>query len=130
MHADQNSIERCHEANIIDRETLQFTVKLVRPRNPSLALRIQNIIAPGSSSRISGNDIPQAADLFVLDFDSFSLKRIVETLGDSALEMAEYTLQTHQGDEEELLQTKQVMDKWLAYARQHQLYRPLEKIAS
>lgn len=130
MHAHRKCVERCHEANIIDRETLQFTVKLVRVQNPSLALRIQNVIAPGSSSLISGGRIPSADDLFALDFDSFSLKRIVETLGDVALEMAEYTLRTQQGDEKELLQTKQAMDKWLAYAQQHQLYRPLEEIAS
>jgi len=127
LNSDDGGVERCHEANIFDRESLQFTVQLVRIQNPSLALRIQNIIAPGSSLLIAGDEHPQHGDLFSLDLDTFSLKRIVETLGDVGLAMAQYTLQTQEGDHETLKQTKLVMDQWLAYARQHQDTREPEK---
>lgn len=129
MNSKNGSIDHCHEANIFDRLTLQFTVKLIRVQNPSLALRIQNIIAPGSTLLISGDEHPQAEDQFSLDLDTFSLKRIVETLGEVGLAMAQYTLRTNEGDHEVLKQTKQVMDRWLAYARQHQDTRIPEEMA-
>jgi hypothetical protein len=129
LNSSNGSVEHCHEANIFDRATLQFTVKLIRVQNPSLALRIQNIIAPGSSQRIVGDQHPQGGDLFSLDLDTFSLKRIVETLGEVGLAMAQYTLRTREGDHEVLKQTKQVMDRWLDYARQHQDTRVPEEMA-
>jgi hypothetical protein len=129
LNSKNGGVDHCHEANIFDRQTLQFTVKLIRVQNPSLALRIQNIIAPGSSLLIAGDEHPRPEDLFSLDLDTFSLKRIVETLGEVALAMAQYTLRTNEGDHEVLKQTKQVMDDWLAYARQHQDTRVLEELA-
>jgi len=109
-----------NDINVFDRSSLQFTVKLIRGLNPSLALRIQNIIAPAKSSDAGEQQIPKATDSFTLSLDSFTLKRVVETLATAGQEIAEEVLRTQEGDHEELLVTKEVIAKWLLYARQHQ----------
>lgn len=101
---------------LFDRETLLFTVKLLRPHNPSLALRVQNLIAPSVEPYIRqpGND------QFILKLDSYTLKRVVDTLATAGQELAEQVLQTEQGDHQFLLETKSAISKWLAYAQYHQ----------
>lgn len=105
---------------LFDRETLQFTVKLIRPHNPSLALRIQNLIAPSACPYIQHYDMPHATDQFNLSLDSYTLKRVVDTLATAGQELAEQVLLTEQGDHSFLLEVKSAIGKWIAYARYHQ----------
>ena len=78
LTVDANSTP--NKDKLFDRETLQFTVKLIRSHNPSLALRIQNLIAPSATPYIQYNDEPHATDQFKLNLDSYTLKRVVDTL--------------------------------------------------
>ncbi|MFT6092583.1 MAG: hypothetical protein ACJA2Q_000472 [Pseudohongiellaceae bacterium] len=105
---------------LFDRETLQFTVKLIRSHNPSLALRIQNLIAPSATPYIQYCTDPHAADQFKLNLDSYTLKRVVDTLAIAGQELAEQVLLTEQGDQSFLLEVKSSIGKWIAYARYHQ----------
>jgi hypothetical protein len=108
------------DANVFDRLSLQFTVKLLRGQNPALALRIQNIIAPSLSCSMGKGEPPAADDVFALTLDSHTLKRVVETVAAAGQELAEQVLMTQQGDHAYLLVTKEVIGQWLRYARQHQ----------
>ncbi|NKB31634.1 MAG: hypothetical protein GKR91_00855 [Pseudomonadales bacterium] len=108
----------CIGANVFERDSLQFTVKLLRNHNPSLALRVQNIIAPNPFIQRGANNSPQSSDLFPLNLDSFTLKRIIETLAIAGQELAEKVLETQQGDEAFLIQTKEVIGQWLLYAKE------------
>jgi hypothetical protein len=105
---------------LFDRATLQFSVQLIRPHNPSLALRIQNLIAPTANVYKQFGSEPGPDDLFKLTLDSFTLKRVVDTLAVAGQELAENVLQTLDGDHEHLLTTKAVIGKWLSYALHHQ----------
>ncbi len=107
-------------AVLFDRATLQFTVQLLRSHNPSLALRIQNLIAPGAVIYRHAADQPSSEDLYRLALDSFTLKRVVDTLAIAGQELAENVLQTLDGDHQHLLVTKAAIGKWLAYAQYHQ----------
>lgn len=106
---------------LFDRATLQFTVQLIRPHNPSLALRIQNLIAPTAKIYKQEDIIPSPHDTFKLTLDSFTLKRVVDTLAIAGQELAEKVLQTLDGDHEHLLSTKTTIGKWLNYAQHHQI---------
>ena len=108
------------DANVFDRLSLQFTVKLLRGQNPALALRIQNIIAPSLSSSLGKAEPPSPSDVFVLTLDSHTLRRVVETVAAAGQALAEHVLQTEEGDHAYLLVTKEVIGQWLRYARQHQ----------
>ncbi len=108
-------------AVLFDRETLQFTVKLLKPQNPSLALRIQNLIGPSARIHHQESEILSPEDTFKLCLDSFTLKRVVETLANAGQALAESAIQSHDGDHQELLNTKAAISKWLDYARYHQL---------
>ena len=119
IKCESQSDFHCIGANVFDRESLQFTVKLLRNHNPSLALRIQNLIAPNPFAKSAQSIAPQASDLFPLSLDSFTLKRVIETLVSAGLDLAEAVLKTHEGDEEFLQQTKEVIGKWLLYAKEH-----------
>jgi len=105
---------------LFDRATLQFTVQLIRPHNPSLALRIQNLIAPTAHVHQQKGPEPGPNDLYRLTLDSFTLKRVVDTLAIAGQELAEQVLQTLDGDHEHLLVTKAAIGKWLNYAQHHQ----------
>jgi hypothetical protein len=105
---------------LFDRATLQFTVQLMRPHNPSLALRIQNLIAPNAKIYKQLDLQPSPDDLYKLTLDSFTLKRVVDTLAIAGQELAEKVLQTFDGDHEHLLITKLTIGKWLSYAKYHQ----------
>lgn len=105
---------------LFDRETLQFTVKLIRSHNPSLALRIQNLIAPSVTPYIQHYGDPHGTDQFKLNLDSYTLKRVVDTLAVAGQELAEQVLLTEQGDHNFLLEVKSSIGKWIAYARYHQ----------
>ena len=105
---------------LFDRETLQFTVKLIRSHNPSLALRIQNLIAPSAIPYIQSYGEPHATDQFKLNLDSYTLKRVVDTLAIAGQELAEQVLLTEQGDQKFLLEVKSSIGKWIVYARYHQ----------
>ncbi len=105
---------------LFDRATLQSTVQLMRPHNPSLALRIQNLIAPNAKVYKQFESQPGPDDLYKLTLDSFTLKRVVDTLAIAGQELAEKVLQTFDGDHEHLLITKLTIGKWLSYAQYHQ----------
>ncbi|MFT4861317.1 MAG: hypothetical protein ACI95C_000524 [Pseudohongiellaceae bacterium] len=105
---------------LFDRATLQFTVALIRPHNPSLALRIQNLLAPSAKTYRQFDDQPSPKDLYKLTLDSFTLKRVVDTLAIAGQELAEKVLETLNGDHEHLLITKATIGKWLLYAQYHQ----------
>lgn len=111
---------QANESALFDRETLQFTVKLLKPHNPSLALRIQNLIAPTSTIYQKENAGPSPNDRYQLTLDSFTLRRVVDTLATAGQELAEKALQTHDGDHDFLIHTKSAIGKWLDYARYHQ----------
>jgi len=102
---------------LFDRETLQFTVKLIRSHNPSLALRIQNLIAPSATPYILCCTDPHAADQLKLNLDSYTLKRVVDTLAIAGQELAKQILRTEPGDHSFLLEVKSSIGKWIAYAR-------------
>ncbi len=97
---------------------MQFTVRLPRNVNPSLALRVQNIITPNPFSRAKNADALNPYDLFLLNLDTFTLKRVIESLAVVGQELAEEVLGTHEGDEEFLVQSKNVIVKWLLYAKE------------
>ncbi|MFK7862923.1 MAG: hypothetical protein AB8B95_01730 [Pseudohongiellaceae bacterium] len=105
---------------LFDRATLQFTVKLIRAHNPSLALRIQNLIAPTSTPYIQHYTNPHPTDQFALTLDSYTLKRVVDTLAIAGQELAEEVLQTQQGDQGFLLHVKASIGKWIDYAKYYQ----------
>jgi hypothetical protein len=127
IRCESQSDFHCIGANVFDRESLQFTVKLLRNHNPSLALRIQNLIAPNPFNRHPQPEAPKASDLFPLSLDSFTLKRVIETLGSAGQDLAEAVLTTHEGDEEYLLKTKETISKWLLYAKE---YKAIENFVS
>jgi len=89
----------CIGANVFDRSSLQFTVKLLRNHNPSLALRIQNIIAPIATDSSGDIEPPDANSLYPLNFDKFTLRRIIETLAMAGQEIAENALDGKAADE-------------------------------
>ena len=97
---------------------MQFTVRLPRNVNPSLALRVQNIITPNPFSRAKNAAALNPYDLFLLNLDTFTLKRVIESLAVVGQELAEEVLGTHEGDEEFLVQSKNVIVKWLLYAKE------------
>lgn len=105
---------------LFDRATLQFTVGLIRQHNPSLALRIQNLIAPTAKVYRQHDKQPSPNDLYQLTLDSFTLKRVVDTLAIAGQELAEKVLESLDGDHEHLLTTKATIGKWLSYAQYHQ----------
>jgi hypothetical protein len=105
---------------LFDRATLQFSVQLIRPHNPSLALRIQNLIAPTAKIHKQWGTQPGPDDLYKLTLDSFTLKRVVDTLAVAGQELAENAMQTLGGDHDHLLTTKAAIGKWLSYAQHHQ----------
>ncbi|MCH7815272.1 MAG: hypothetical protein IIC60_01755 [Proteobacteria bacterium] len=110
-----------NDANVFDRVSLQFTVKLLRIQHPTLALRVQNIIAPAIVKESETAAAPQPSDLFSLALDTNTLKRVVETLAAAGQELAEQVLlQTEADDPGHLLAMKEIIGKWLLYARQHQ----------
>jgi len=110
-----------NDANVFDRVSLQFTVKLLRSQHPALALRVQNTIAPAIVKESGNAEAPQPSDLFSLALDTNTLKRVVETLAAVGQELAEQVLlQTEAGDPGHLLAMKEIIGKWLLYARQHQ----------
>ena len=113
------------DANLFDRLSLQFTVKLIRGHSPSLALRIQNIIAPSLSTSLGEGKPPAATDVFDLALDSSTLKQVVETIAVAGQELAEQVLLTEHGDLDYLLSIKEVIGHWLLYARQHQIEEQL-----
>ncbi len=96
---------------------MQFTIKLIRRQNPSLALCLQNIIAPGTMHARSPAPTPD--DLFTLELDGATLKRVIESMAEAAQEIAREVLLTRRGNEDLLLAIRAVMDKWFRYARQH-----------
>lgn len=108
----------CVGANVFDRKSLQVTVKLIRNHNPSLALRIQNILAPSPVVNFEPDNPPDPKDVFPLNFDNFTLRRVIETLAIAGQEIAEEVLNTRDGDEEFLEQTNQVVGLWLLYAKE------------
>lgn len=108
---------------VFDRASLQFTVKLLRQYKPSLALRIQNILGPAENRQ------PLYDDKFTVQLDSFTLKQVVETVGQAGSELANQVLTTQQGDYSDLQETKDVIGMWLDYARyfmdeQHKVAEP------
>lgn len=114
---------------LFDRETLQFTVKLIRPHNPSLALNIQNLIAPSAVPYIQYHDDIHRTDQFNLNLDSYTLKRVVDTLAVAGQDLAEQVLLTEQGDHGFLLQVKAAIGKWIDYAKHHQIEYELRQSA-
>lgn len=108
----------CIGANVFDRKSLQITVKLIRNHNPSLALRIQNILAPAPGMNFEPGLPPEDKDLFPLNLDNFTLRRVIETLAIAGQEIAEAVLTTQNGDEEFLEQTNRVVGLWLLYAKE------------
>ncbi|PCH59556.1 MAG: hypothetical protein COC19_06940 [SAR86 cluster bacterium] len=111
--ANLRSISNAH---IFNRAELQFTVQLLRSYNPSLALQIQNILA---AKHFESDSTSQVCDSYVLNLDSYTLKRVVETVGTAGHDLAQQVLQTNEGDYDKLLLTKQIVSKWLDYAKQY-----------
>ena len=78
----------CIGAKVFDRKTLQFTVKLLRKPNPYK----------------SNNQFP-------LQLDSFTLKRIIETIAIISQEVSEKNVTAQKVDELSSLQAKDRIEK-------------------
>ena len=103
-------------ADWFSRDSLLDTVKLLRRNNPSLALRIQNQLM-GSVVEIRSTD--KAPQKVQLQLDGFTLKRVVDGLADLGNELAREVLEQQTGDYDELIIVRDVIGRWLDYARFH-----------
>ena len=103
---------------VFSRTSLQFTVKLIKPYNPALALKGQNFLGDSHSLRENLSDPPQATDLFEISVDSPTLKQVVETVAKAGGDMAQQVLTGNNIDPGKLVQTKAIIDKWLLFAKQ------------
>lgn len=106
--------------NVFRRDTLQCTVRLLRHKNPGLALQVQNSLSPNSLQQISGAPNPEPNDLFALDYKPQLIDTIIDCITEAAQSLAEITLRTGAGDESELRRTIEVLDSWHWYAKQSQ----------
>ena len=106
--------------NVFRRDTLQCTVRLLRSKDPALALRVQNTLSPHSPLQVSGSVTPAAGDLFALDFQPALIDRVIDAITEAAQAIAELTLRTGTGDETELRRTITALDCWHWYAKQSQ----------
>lgn len=103
---------------VFSRTSLQFTVKLIKPYNPALALKVQNFLGDSHSFRENLSDPPQATDLFEISVDSPTLKQVVETVAKAGGDMAQQVLAGNNIGPGKLVQTKAIIDKWLLFAKQ------------
>jgi hypothetical protein len=116
-----------YAANVFLRQTLLDTVTLLRHQNPSLALRIQNLLVAPSSGGVREH--------ITLQLDGFTLKRVVDTLAEVGNSLAQQVLQeqsdaltselvsareTEDKTMRELTMMRDVIGQWLNYARFHQ----------
>jgi len=101
---------------LFSRASLDMSYNLLRKKDPQLALTIRNILFNQPVDKKSEQPDNKNTDSFLVDLDTFAVRKVVETL----MEVLKESSETHTDDNTSLFRPvliESIMSEWTALAK-------------